>query len=67
MTEVCQEVEKLRSDKCDLYFNREEPGRSLYKRAITECHRRCIEGDGYETRVSCHSSNPTYVIGDPVN
>ena len=41
MTEVSQEVEKLRNDKCDLYFNREEPGRSLYKRAITECERRC--------------------------
>ena len=67
MTEVCQEVEKLLSDKCDLYFNREEPGISHYKRAITECDRRCIEGDVYETRVSDHSSNQTYVVGDPVN
>ena len=24
-------------------------------------------GIGYETPVSCHSGNPTYVIGDPVN
>ena len=27
---------------------------------------KCIEGDGYETHMSCHGSNPTYVIGDPV-
>ena len=50
-TEVCQEVEKLLSDKCDLYFNREEPGISHYKRAITECDRKCIEGDGFETHI----------------
>jgi hypothetical protein len=65
MTEVCQEDEKLQSDKCDLYSNRQKPGRSLYKRAITKCDRKCIEGDEFE--YSCHSGNPTYVIGDPVN
>ena len=37
------------------------------ERAITDCDRKCIEGDGYETHVSCHGGNPTYVIGDPVN
>ena len=26
-------------------------GRSLYKRAITECDRRCTEGDGFKTRI----------------
>jgi hypothetical protein len=51
MTEVCREDEKLRSDKCDLYSNRQKPGRSLYKRAITECDRMCIEGYGFETHV----------------
>ena len=29
-----------------------KPGKSLYKRAITECDRNCIKGDGYETHVS---------------
>jgi hypothetical protein len=37
MTEVSHEVEKLRSDKCNLYLNKEKSGRSLYKRAFTEC------------------------------
>jgi hypothetical protein len=48
----CQEVEKLRSNSCVLYTNRQKPGRFLYKRAITECDRYCIKGDGYETHVS---------------
>jgi len=39
----------------------------FYERAITDCDRKCIEGDGYETHISCHGGNPTYVIGDPVN
>ena len=52
MTEIYQEDEKLRSDKCDIYSNRQKkPGRSLYKRAITECDRKCIEGDGFETHI----------------
>jgi hypothetical protein len=31
--------------------NRQKLGRSLYKRAITECDRKCIEGDGFETHI----------------
>ena len=41
-----------RSNKCNLYSNRQKPGRSLYKRAITECDRRCIEGYGFETHIN---------------
>ena len=51
MTEVFQKDEKLWSNKCDLYSNRQKPDRSLYKRAITECDRKCIEGDGFETHI----------------
>lgn len=29
--------------------------------------RKCIEGYGYETCLSYHDGNPTYVIGGPVN
>ena len=32
-----RKVEKLQSNKSDLYFNREKPDRSLYKTAFTEC------------------------------
>jgi hypothetical protein len=33
---------KLWSYYCILYTNKQKPGRSLYKRAITECDRNCI-------------------------
>jgi hypothetical protein len=47
-------IKKLRiwSNNCGLYTNRQKPGRSLYKRPITECDRNRIKRDGYETYVT---------------
>src|SRR3954471_9266919 len=43
--------------------NLEDPFSKGLSRVVIE---KCIEGDRDETHMSCHGSNPTYVIGDPV-
>jgi hypothetical protein len=47
-------VRKLRNSEviAVTYVQTDKPGRSLYKRAIAECDRNRIKGDGYETHVS---------------
>ena len=47
-------VRKLRNSEviAVVCVNRQKSGRSLYKRAIMECDRICINGDRYETLVS---------------
>jgi hypothetical protein len=47
-----KKLKKLGSNNCGLYTNRQKPGRSLYKRDITEYDRNHIKGDGYETHMS---------------
>jgi hypothetical protein len=65
--EVCQKIEKLRSNSIGLCQYVQKSSRSIYQGSITQCDRRCIEGVGLKTQLkSHHSGNLFFVIGDPV-